>query len=212
MEYWGTVFLTLAFEFAILDVLVTKAKEQETKPVNKEPGDGKKTDAAASGGYGVEYKTEEKGNADADGNPGALTDDKMDTDSAWPDKKDTGTEKAQNVPPVVTKKRMVKMNETRELKVAMCPDSGCWMKPELVMSATEKESIIRAHELYMKERSEAMNGGINPRGCQCVTAAVFLIALVIDQCWVEVVLCNIVLVSCRDDLLAATSTSIPPIV
>lgn len=90
--------------------------------------------------------------------PGAATDgiesigasDKMDTDS---DKAP-----AQEVKEVtITEKRIVKKKKTTDLAITPLEAGGCTMTPEMVMAATEKEAKMKAHDLYIKERSEAMN-------------------------------------------------------
>ncbi|PXF40771.1 hypothetical protein BWQ96_09533 [Gracilariopsis chorda] len=60
------------------------------------------------------------------------------------------------VAPIV-EKRMVKKIRTTDLQVTPLPGIGCILTAELVTVATEKEALMRANDLYIKERSEAMN-------------------------------------------------------
>lgn len=68
---------------------------------------------------------------------------------------------AEKVPPVpappVTEKRIVKKMKSSDLTITPLPGNGCGLTHELVSAATEKEAKMRANDLYIKERSEAMN-------------------------------------------------------
>lgn len=65
---------------------------------------------------------------------------------------------SQPVAPVVTEKRLVKKKKTTDLLVTPLPDVCTGLTDSLVIAATEKEGKMKAHDLYIRERSEAMNG------------------------------------------------------
>ncbi|CDF36796.1 unnamed protein product [Chondrus crispus] len=54
-------------------------------------------------------------------------------------------------------KRLVKKTKLSDLPVTRLPGIGHGLTAELVMAATEKEAKMRANDLYIRERSEAMN-------------------------------------------------------
>ncbi|KAI0563623.1 Heat shock protein 70kD [Gracilaria domingensis] len=60
------------------------------------------------------------------------------------------------VAPIV-EKRMVKKMKTTDLQATPLPGIGCSLTLDQIMAATEKEAQMRANDLYIKERSEAMN-------------------------------------------------------
>lgn len=57
----------------------------------------------------------------------------------------------------MTEKRLVKKVKSSDLTVKKLPGIGRGLTAELVTAATEKEAKMRANDLYIKERSEAMN-------------------------------------------------------
>lgn len=59
--------------------------------------------------------------------------------------------------PPKTEKRLVKKTKLTDIPVTRLPGIGHSLSAELVMAATEKEAKMRANDLYIKERSEAMN-------------------------------------------------------
>lgn len=65
-------------------------------------------------------------------------------------------EPAKEEPPAM-EKRMVKKMKSSDLGLTRLPGIGHGMTAEVVMAATEKEAKMRANDLYIKERSEAMN-------------------------------------------------------
>eukprot|EP00178_Gracilaria_changii_P025564 TRINITY_DN78741_c0_g1_i1.p1 TRINITY_DN78741_c0_g1~~TRINITY_DN78741_c0_g1_i1.p1 ORF type:complete len:880 (-),score=178.32 TRINITY_DN78741_c0_g1_i1:445-3084(-) len=60
------------------------------------------------------------------------------------------------VAPIV-EKRIVKKTKTTELQATLLPGIGCSLTFDQITSATEKEAQMRANDMYIKERSEAMN-------------------------------------------------------
>lgn len=65
-------------------------------------------------------------------------------------------EPAKEEPPA-TEKRLVKKIKSSDLGLTRLPGIGHGMTTELVMAATEEEAKMRANDLYIRERSEAMN-------------------------------------------------------
>lgn len=59
--------------------------------------------------------------------------------------------------PVVKEKRLVKKKNVSDLVLTALPDVISGMSEELVLAATEREGKMKAHDLYIKERSEALN-------------------------------------------------------
>lgn len=57
----------------------------------------------------------------------------------------------------VTEKRVVKKKKTTDLVVTPLPESEFGMTGPMVTAATELEAKMKANDLYIKERSEAMN-------------------------------------------------------
>lgn len=90
---------------------------------------------------------------------GVKEDIKMDTeDDKKNEEEKKEEEKKEEAPaPVVTEKRMVKKKKFTDLTITPLEVGGCGMTSELVMSSTEKEAKMKAHDNYIKERSEAMN-------------------------------------------------------
>lgn len=134
-----------------------KEVEEEEDVVVEQP----KTDADANGKSNDDAaEKKDAPTADApktDGEPaaapngdGAKAADKMESEDA----KKT-EEKAEA--PVVTEKRMVKKKKITDLAVTPLEVGGCGMSVEMVMTATEREAKMKAHDLYIRERSEAMN-------------------------------------------------------
>lgn len=70
---------------------------------------------------------------------------------------ETPSAPAEPAPAVVTEKRIVKKTKSSDLQATRLPGIGRGLTPELVRAATEKEGKMRANDLYIKERSEAMN-------------------------------------------------------
>lgn len=68
----------------------------------------------------------------------------------------SGTDSAKEDTPMM-EKRMVKKVKSVDLAVKKLPGIGRGLTAELVIAATEKEAKMRANDLYIKERSEAMN-------------------------------------------------------
>eukprot|EP00173_Palmaria_palmata_P004308 Plantae.Rhodophyta-Palmaria_palmata.ctg5589.p1 GENE.Plantae.Rhodophyta-Palmaria_palmata.ctg5589~~Plantae.Rhodophyta-Palmaria_palmata.ctg5589.p1 ORF type:complete len:378 (-),score=89.66 Plantae.Rhodophyta-Palmaria_palmata.ctg5589:113-1105(-) len=60
--------------------------------------------------------------------------------------------------PVVTEKRLVKKMETTELPVTAAPIAGTGLTPAEVNDAVEREAQMKASDMYLKERSDALNG------------------------------------------------------
>lgn len=166
--------------------LVKEVEEEEEVVVPQETtpapvaangtGDGDATMPDASGKANdktAEAKPAENGKA-----PANADEDKMETDSVEGEKKAAAAPAAapatapaaapaaapavapaaESTPKVVTEKRMVKKKKTTDLKITPLPSTGCGLSPDMVTAATEKEAKMRTHDLYIKERSEAMNG------------------------------------------------------
>lgn len=86
----------------------------------------------------------------------------MDTSEVAKEAKTQGTpvgktDSPQPVAPVITEKRMVKKKKTTDLMVTPLPDVCTGLPDSLVIAATDKEGKMKAHDLYIRERSEAMN-------------------------------------------------------
>lgn len=77
-------------------------------------------------------------------------DDKMETEKAT-------ASNVEQKEPVITEKRMVKKKKITDLVTTPLDVGGFNLTQETVLLATEKEAKMKAHDLYIKERSEAMN-------------------------------------------------------
>lgn len=82
-------------------------------------------------------------------------DDKMETDGEKPAADASPEKPAATVQ--VKEKRIVDKVQKTELSITPLEVSGCTMGVDIVTSATEKEAKMKAHDLYIRERSEAMN-------------------------------------------------------
>lgn len=93
----------------------------------------------------------------APGGTAAMDTDKPVKENKAPDAPPGSSDIPQPAAPVVTEKRIVKKKKTTDLLVTPLPDVASGMPDSLVIAATEKEGKMKAHDLYIRERSEAMN-------------------------------------------------------
>lgn len=81
-------------------------------------------------------------------------DDKMETDG---EKSSTPAPEENPATIVVKEKRIVDKVQKTDLTITPLEVGGCIMSMDIVTVATEKEAKMKAHDLYIRERSEAMN-------------------------------------------------------
>lgn len=140
------------------EVVVKKPTEMangESAPNGTDKTDTPMPDAPADGAVPAEATPDKNGTSDANG-AAPKEDVKTEDKAKTPDSKPEGGE-----PPAkeaaITEKRMVKKKKTTDLKVTPIPGIGCTLTADMVLAATEKEGKMKANDLYIKERSEAMN-------------------------------------------------------
>lgn len=117
----------------------------------------------------AEHVSSENGNGKADATPAEETagaaEAPMDTDAPVKGASDppAGDIPASPKPevaaePVVSEKRLVKKVETSDLVVTAASTAGTGLSPAEVNEAVEREAQMKATDIYLKERSDALNG------------------------------------------------------
>lgn len=135
------------------------------KPIPSENGNGKADPPPASEGGGAAPASQGADAATAsEGFDTAAT--PMDTDTpvggaSDPPELDASAASAKSevqAAPIVPEKRRVKKMETIDLAVTAAPIAGTGLTPTEVNEAIEREAQMKATDLYLKERSDALNG------------------------------------------------------